>query len=134
MPNQNNEKLTPILGRWREVKKDYTTYEVWKYEKNHLEGLGFVLVEKDTVFKEQIQLKSIYGKWYYLVTLNQSKNVESFKLIHSRKNYWVFENPNNDFPQRIIYQIKNPQWMYVILEGEEQNKDKKVLYKFKSID
>jgi hypothetical protein len=123
--------LKVFRGQWEELKKEYTTKEIWKSEYKDLKGFGFVLVGKDTVFKEQIQIKAIYGEWYYIVRLNDAKNEEYFKLKNTQKNEWIFENPKNDFPQKIRYKFQKSIWMHVILEGKEQKENKKVIYKFK---
>ncbi len=53
-----------------------------------------------------------------------SQNTEetSFRLMRSEKNQVVFENPNHDFPQRIIYKLSAPDKLDARIEGTMKGK------------
>jgi len=48
----------------------------------------------------------------------------SFPLIHSDKNQLVFENPQHDFPQRILYTFSGRDLVTARIEGKNNGKNR----------
>ena len=66
------------------------------------------MVEKDTTVLEAIELYHQDDHfWYVPVVPDQNNSLPVlFILISSEDNHFVFENPDHDFPQRIIYEFR----------------------------
>jgi len=46
-----------------------------------------------------------------------------FKLTKHTKEYWQFENPNHDFPKKIIYRKMGKERMACTIEGNGKHKN-----------
>lgn len=83
--------------------------ETWK-EKNRtlMTGKGLKLVGGDTTIQESIQLYANHKQiWYVPTVADQNDGAPvAFKLVSSTSHQFVFENPQHDFPQRIVYHLK----------------------------
>lgn len=62
------------------------------------------------------------GDIYYIAVPSGQKETW-FKLVRFREREVVFENPQHDFPQRIIYRIENDSVLVARVEGSEQSAD-----------
>ena len=59
---------------------------------------------------------------HYIAKPSQSKDETSFKLVKWAPNEAVFENPDHDFPQRIIYRRPNAGALSARIEGTMNGK------------
>ncbi len=77
---------------------------------------------KDTSLLESIELTYKDGEFWYIPTIPDQNNQRQipFKLVGAKGYYFVFENPEHDFPQRIIYHLKsaNAATKYVPTQGD----------------
>jgi hypothetical protein len=55
----------------------------------------------------------------------------SFKLVKVNPSQAIFENPQHDFPQRIVYQRLIDGSLYASLEGVENGKPKRIEFAMK---
>lgn len=96
-----------LLGTWGLKTPKGELTEKWA-KANDTVMLGkshFVVGGKDTVFQESIRLEQTNGKLAYVVTVpgqNGEKPVR-FGMTSSTENQLVFENPQHDFPTKIVY-------------------------------
>lgn len=83
--------------------------EIWNAKNDfELNGIGVKVSGKDTIHLESIRLILSDDQFYYIPTVpdqNQSMPV-SFKLVQTQDLKFIFENPDHDFPQRIVYHMK----------------------------
>ncbi len=96
-----------LVGNWIRTngKPTEQTYEQWqKRSAEKYEGLGFTLVKKDTVFKENLSLLKEEGKWN-LVVEGVHEDVVKFLLINQTSKSFTVENRSNDFPKIISYEL-----------------------------
>lgn len=96
-----------LLGSWGNTSAEGELSENWeKVNDSVMHGESyFVVGGKDTVFAETVELTSENGKLAYTVTVpgqNDEKPVR-FDLTSSTENQLVFENPQHDFPNKIVY-------------------------------
>jgi hypothetical protein len=111
------------VGHWIYETKENKLYEIWTKNKDgNYVGRSFMLVDKDSVFSETMLLELNRNKIEYKVSVkNQNRNEQViFKYKEKKNNDLVFENPNHDFPQRIIYSIPKADSFKARIEG---NKD-----------
>lgn len=105
---QENElaKTLWLLGEWQHKTPRGILYEFWKRENDStLAGKSYFLKDKDTVVLETVRIKHSHGNLWYIPTVknqNQGRAVP-FKLTKREGATLVFENPEHDFPQRIMY-------------------------------
>lgn len=124
-----------IQGLWEMVSDNSTSYEQWKVNPDSsLQGIDFAIGAKsDTIYLEFLEIKKIDNDIFYIATVksqNDGKPV-CFKMVEWTRNVFIFENKEHDFPQRIMYYIKNENMFNVIIEGpEEGNKIKSIEFVF----
>ncbi len=101
--------LPKLMGDWTDPVSEpgAVIHERWHQNEEGLpQGLGFVMVEKDTVFIEHLTLGTdSAGMACYQVRVPGQNNegTVSFTLTACAGDSMVFENPAHDFPQRIVY-------------------------------
>ena len=67
---------------------------------------------------------------HYIAKPSQSKSETAFKLVKWAANEAVFENPEHDFPQRIIYRRPNSKTLNARIEGTMNGKATGMDYPF----
>lgn len=101
------DKAKWFLGYWENVTKELVSKEIWTTKNDStLFAESFVIMEKDTVFYEKVDLTERNDSLLYIVSVrdqNKEKPV-SFYLTKATDNLVVFENPKHDFPNKIVYQ------------------------------
>lgn len=70
---------------------------------------------------------------FYAVRPGAAKEVTLFKLTKSGAGLAYFENPENDFPKKITYQLKNKNSLFAQIEGPVDGKLLKIDYPYKRI-
>lgn len=107
-----------MAGNWQKVDADSSSQsvEVWQIESDKLMiGYGLTTANLDTLFYEQLKIVVEGDAFYYIADVGQG--VVRFKLVASTPESWTFENPEHDFPKRIIYQ-KSGEKMLAFTEAE----------------
>ena len=114
------ENFEWLTGKWILInaKEDEITREIWtKRTATNYEGIGFTLLGKDTIFKEDLQLNKKDGSWNLIVTgVNEEPTV--FPVISYKVDQFLAENPKNEFPKRISYFSENGK-LYAIISADE---------------
>ncbi len=104
------ETFTWLSGAW-EMKEPNggARIETWKvHDENTILGKGFTVKNQDSTLLESIELTFSHEHFWYIPTVldQNSAHPVIFKLVKSRGFHFVFENPDHDFPRRIIYHMK----------------------------
>lgn len=90
-------------GSWR--LENANTIESWQYIGDQLVGSVIKIENKDTLVVENLRIVQKKENIYFEATVpsqNRGKTIQ-FKLTENSKNQFQFENPDHDFPQKIIY-------------------------------
>ena len=128
------DKMEWLSGRWENENNGMRMIETWKREngKGFLVN-GYTMEGADTVFSEIINVTSKQGSIIYTVTISEQNNGEpvTFKLTENTGNKVVFENPEHDFPRKIIYQKHKADSIQVQIEGMVNRKPNKQKYYLK---
>jgi len=106
-------KIKPFLwltGTW-ELRRSAggSRFEIWSLNiDGTLSGKGMRVEGTDTFLLEKIELIDRNKEFYYIATVPDQNNAMpiEFKLSKTEGTVYTFENPNHDFPQRIIYHFK----------------------------
>jgi hypothetical protein len=126
------DQLGWISGCWVSDKGNERTEEQWtKPAGQSMLGIGRTVAGGKTVFTEFIQIREINGEIAYTVALGMGARPVSFKLIKSSDKEAVFENPQHDFPQRIIYRRESADSLFARIEGQEKGVNKGMDFRFK---
>lgn len=100
------DKAEWMLGEWTLQQGEEKMLERWSRSNDTLfEGASFSIIGTDTVWSEKMTLSEINNEVFYnalVADQNEGKAV-SFKLVSSSEGKLLFENPEHDFPQRILY-------------------------------
>ena len=109
-----------LSGTWKNVAFNHS--ETWKQERNMLKGFGLALEGNDTLFYERLEINLavnpiVYTSW--VRSQNDGNGIE-FKLTESTDTSWIFENPQHDFPTKIMYIRKGPQKLEARISGREK--------------
>lgn len=114
-----------LIGTWENKVPEGHFSEIWiKNEQGELKGQSFFVVNRDTLFSEQIELVQKDDAVFYRATVKGQNNDQpvAFKRTSSKPNEMIFENPKHDYPQRIVYKKITQDSMIAIISGVQQGK------------
>ena len=101
-------KLNWLTGTWQRTnaKPGRSGMEIWqKTTDTELTGRGINLKGIDTTFVEKLKI-IIKGKdIYYVADVPENKETVLFKLTNQSPTSLTFENPQHDFPKKIVYEL-----------------------------
>lgn len=121
-----------LLGSWQRVneKEDRQTYEHWeKASKDLYLGMGCTLKDGDTIWKEKLKLRKAGKNWNFEVKGKGETEHTVFVLTKLKKESFVCENPENEFPKMISYQ-KSTTGLSAIISGGGND----IVFEFKKLD
>jgi Domain of unknown function (DUF6265) len=126
--SRKNEKIKTsewLVGAWKNQSKEGIVTETWsKLNDSTLAASSFFIKEKDTLHFENIALTEKDGELVYETTIQGQNNDKpiSFPLILETENELVFENLQNDYPQKISYQRKSKSAITISISGKQSKK------------
>ena len=119
--DEMNEKLSWIAGQWVWVDNESVIYENWvKNNDGSFSGESFTVKNGKTVFSEQLKIEKSGEDVFYIAVVKHNPGPVSFKLVKLGDKKAVFENPEHDFPGRIIYELKNNGSLCARVEGKNK--------------
>jgi len=126
------DRLKWISGCWAFDDGKERTEETWmKPAGQSMIGMSRTVAGGKTVFTEHLQIREANGQISYIVALGMGAKSVVFKLIKSSDNEVVFENPEHDFPQRIIYRRESTDALFARIEGQEKGVNKAMDFRYK---
>lgn len=127
------EKLYALEGIWKMTTKRGTICEEWKkVNENHLQSKGYFIKGTDTLVNERVALTNSKAGVFYTSTVEDQNNKEpiAFKMTSVDNNRFVFENPQHDFPKRIVYRFITADSIHAFIDdGTETGKRQNFYYK-----
>lgn len=111
-----------LVGAWRllPVDESAATFEIWrKAGDTRLIGKSIRLDRGDSVLMESLELVWKEESILYVPAVpnqNDGKPVP-FRLTGINGNRFIFEDPEHDFPQRIIYHLVSKSDLEVVLDA-----------------
>ncbi len=130
--NKIFKKLYRLEGTWLMKTKNGFIGEEWKkMDKFHLKSRGMFIKGTDTTLTEIVNLvKNNNGIFYISSVENQNnKRPISFRLASSDNDEYIFENPEHDFPKRIVYRFATPDSIHAYIDGGSASKRQNFYYK-----
>jgi len=123
-------KLAWIAGCWKSEGPVQTEEQWTKLAGQSMLGVGRTIKEGKTIFYEFLQIREQNDGIFYIAQPNGEK-ATAFKLVKVNATQAIFENPQHDFPQRIIYQRLVDGSLLAAIEGEEKGKSKRIEFAMK---
>ncbi len=122
-----------LQGKWKQPNTD--RYEEWNIANDSVaNGMAYYLSDDgEAVPDEIIQLRYRNGSFYYVTIVKKQKDelpVE-FKVVTATSSTLIAENPDHDFPQRIVYKRKNDRSLVAYIE--DLKKTKRVNFEFERL-
>lgn len=109
--------FTIFEGNWQ--LENSNTFESWENHGTFYSGQVIKVENADTIIVEELRIFTDRNTIYYEATVPSQNNGKPvrFKLIRQTNNEFQFENPNHDFPKKIIYTFLNKKELKAIISG-----------------
>ena len=124
-------KLDWFIGSWTGVTSESIFTETWQKVNDTLfTGQSYFIKGSDTLSSETISLQQHDTSVFY-VPLVEGQNDNKpifFKLTYSDGTNAVFENPEHDFPQKIVYQLKENDSLIATISGNNNGKIRSIRF------
>ena len=101
-------------------------------DKDYLQNKGYMLRGTDTIISERVSLTNTKEGIFYTSTVEDQNNKQpiSFKMTKGEDNVFVFENPEHDFPKRIVYRFVTSDSLHAYIDdGTEAGKKQNFYFK-----
>ena len=118
-------KLAWIEGTWTRTnsKAGQSGIESWqKISPFEFRGSGVTLKGADTLFIEKLKIEIRDNSIYYVSDVPENPNPISFTLTEITESGFVCENPQHDFPKKILYQL-NGKSLKATISGDGKSID-----------
>lgn len=119
------EDLSWISGCWQSENKEKNSSvsEFWtKVAGGTMFGIGRTVKAGKTVDYEFLRIVQDDKGIFYIAKPKANAEETPFKLVKLAGTEAVFENPEHDFPQRIIYRLEGGRNMFARVEGNNKGK------------
>ena len=119
--------LAWLKGCWSSNRNGRETTEHWmKPAGGTMLGISRTVAEGKTVEFEFMQIRQEANDEIFFVAKPSGQLEATFKLIKGSANEAIFENPQHDFPQRVIYRLQGDGSLLGRIEGVSKGKEKSV--------
>ena len=128
------KKLYALEGLWKMNNKRGALCEEWKkVDNNYLQSRGYMIKGKDTIINERVALTKTKNGVFYTSTVEDQNNKEpiAFKMTKAENNLFVFENPEHDFPRRIVYEFTGTDSLHAYVDDGTDNAKKRQNFYYK---
>lgn len=116
------ENLRWLSGCWQSNNKNVLISEQWTgLAGQAMFGIGTTVKKDKLADFEFMRIMQNGSDIFYIAKPAENKEETSFKLTKSAANEAVFENPEHDFPQKIIYRLENTN-LFARIEGNNKGK------------
>jgi hypothetical protein len=130
------KQLYALEGRWiMKTSKGFIGEEWIKMNDEYLQNRGFVVKGADIIITERVALTIKKEEIFYTSTVEDQNNKKpiSFKLTSGKNNIFIFENPQHDFPKRIVYELISTDSLHAYIDdGSNGTKKRRDFYYKKS--
>ncbi len=116
-----------LMGTWQEAKY---SFEIWKDEGNFLSASAYQIDQQSgsKVVSEEIKLVKRGNDFYYIPDVAGPQGSIEFRITSFDENSFTAENPEHDFPKKIVYKRTGE-----LLEATISGGSKSISYAFKKI-
>ncbi len=108
-----------MAGCWSQDGREWGSVEQWTAPAGGtMLGMSRVVSGGKTVAFEFLRIVEEEDGWIGLVASPSGQETARFNLVSMNVNEVIFENPDHDFPQRIIYRLDSDGDLVGRIEGE----------------
>lgn len=126
--------LAWLAGTWRYEHGSRVVTEHWRPPAGGMMiGTSHTVANDRTVEYEFIVLRSDAAGDLVYVAKPSGQSEAAFKLVRRGPRELVFENPRHDFPQRILYTLKDDGTLIAAVEGERNGKQRRVEFVYRRV-
>jgi hypothetical protein len=114
------DDLDWIVGKWKRESRRGEVYESWqRLSDRTVEGDSWIVSSSDGTKHalESLLLVEMAGEVFYIPKVAENEFPVPFRRTSMKPGRVVFENPNHDFPQKIIYLQDGDDGLKVTIEG-----------------
>jgi hypothetical protein len=116
------ESFAPLAGCWERNQQGSFITEMWmKPAGTSMIGAGRTVKFGTTTDFEFLRIEQRDDSIYYIAKPRANVHETAFRLVKWSENAFVFENPEHDFPQRILYKV-NGDSLSARIEGTRNGK------------
>jgi len=129
---QNTDDFQWLIGTWERTQSrpGTTAVEIWSQEPDgSLVGMGITMKGIDTVFIERLSIVVKNNKTYYVADVSHNTAPTYFEITQQDDSGFTSENPEHDFPKKIVYK-KEGDSLTAIISGN----GKQIPFYFRRID
>lgn len=114
-----------LAGCWDGSSGSRESLEQWmKPSGQTMLGMSRTVANGKTVAYEFMQIREQDGEIFFIAKPSGQAEA-SFRLVKYADQEAVFENPQHDFPQRVIYKLEKDGTLAAAIEGASKGKDKR---------
>jgi len=126
--------FTWLAGCWERSDTSRQFVEHWmKPSGGMMIGISHTVVRDKTREYEFLRILEQDNGDIYYIALPSGQKEAAFKLTTYNEKEAVFENPEHDFPQRIIYRLENDSSLVARIEGTSKGKERGVDFPMKRV-
>ncbi len=123
-----------LLGNWQMQKKSGLITESWTQQNDStMNGESFLIkTTGEKILLERILFVRREGQYFYIPTTANQNNQQpvSFTVTSYSNSGFTAENPEHDFPKRIIYTLINKDSLQAIIDGGPAMPEKKSIFNY----
>ena len=122
-----------LLGCWQNKIGNEPMYEEWQKVNDTLyAGISYIIIEKDTVLLETMQVTAAKGAMLFTAVTKNQNDEKPVDFIRNQRfpETLLFENLTHDFPQKISYHAITNDSMYAEIEGKSKGQQKTIGFPF----
>jgi hypothetical protein len=128
------KSISWILGTWKMSMGGSESFEYWKQSTpDSFIGGGFSLNGKDTTFSEKLALAATDSGLFYIADVAHNAAPTYFKMTSQDSMVTVFENPEHDFPTRVVYRRVASDSLHARIEGMRKGKPAGIDFVFQRV-
>ncbi len=105
-PKKSFRKLKMLQGTWKMETRRGAIYEEWKAgTAAEINGRSYTVKGADTMLLEAVVLRYNAKGVFYIPTVRNQNGQQpvTFRMTADSAGQFIFENPQHDFPKRIVY-------------------------------
>jgi hypothetical protein len=127
------EGLSFLSGCWALQNGALVIEEQWTQPSaNDMLGTGRTIRGGKTVFYEFMRIERKADEITYTPRIGSTPKPVVFRLIQQGPGEVIFENPEHDFPQRILYR-KTADGLHARIEGIDKGKERSQDFRYKAV-
>jgi Domain of unknown function (DUF6265) len=135
--NIHFKQLRSLEGNWTMQTRRGPLFESWMIVNDScLRGKTYRLMNNtDTILLEEVQIVQKGTAIFYIPIVEGQNNGEPvlFKFVKIENGTFTFDNPEHDFPQRVIYQLPKNDSLHAWIEGLDKGSYRKTEFYYKKI-